>query len=107
MGHAAAKAGREPRDRFFVKPEAIGPDSIRLDAAQHYQIRRVLRLQDGDQIIVLDGSGDEWIATLHSVGQVLRVVPVARRRGLPAPSRQVWLYASALRGDRFAWLLQK
>jgi 16S rRNA (uracil1498-N3)-methyltransferase len=107
MGHAAAKADHEPRDRFFVKPEAIGPDAIQLDPAQHYQIRRVLRLQDGDQILVLDGSGDEWIATLRTLGRELRVIPVAQRHGLPAPRTQVRLYASALRGDRFAWLLQK
>jgi 16S rRNA (uracil1498-N3)-methyltransferase len=67
----------------------------------------VLRLQDGDQIVVLDGTGDELLARLRTSGSELSAVPIERRRGHASPSRQLWLYASALRGDRFAWLLQK
>jgi 16S rRNA (uracil1498-N3)-methyltransferase len=107
MGHAAGTAGRQPRDRFFVTPGAIGAEVIRLDAAQQHQIRRVLRLQAGDRIVVLDGTGDEWVATLQVSGDALYATPIERRPGLPVPGRCVWLYPSALRGDRFAWILQK
>jgi 16S rRNA (uracil1498-N3)-methyltransferase len=107
MGHVASTAGREPRDRFFVKPEAIGPNFIRLDPAQQHQIRRVLRLRDGDTILVLDGTGDTWVAALHTWGAELGAVPLERRRDPSTLRRRLWLYASALRGDRFAWLLQK
>jgi 16S rRNA (uracil1498-N3)-methyltransferase len=67
----------------------------------------VLRLRDGDTILVLDGSGDLWVAALRTSGAEVRAVPLERRRDPAIPRRRLWLYASALRGDRFVWLLQK
>ncbi|MGH2410494.1 MAG: RsmE family RNA methyltransferase [Chloroflexota bacterium] len=82
-------------------------ERVSLTPEQQHQIRRVLRLRTGDPIIACDGSGDEITATLEMRGHEVWAVPLERRPGRAVPHRTVWLYQSALRGDRFSWLLQK
>ncbi len=64
-------------------------------------------MRSGDQVIVCDGTGDEVIAEIRYEGKDAWAVPMERRPGKVHPRRSVWLYPSALRGDRFTWLLQK
>jgi 16S rRNA (uracil1498-N3)-methyltransferase len=75
--------------------------------AQQQQIRRVLRLRPGDQVIVCPGDGSEIMVALRSDGAQVWGEPFEQHPGLPEPACAVWLYQSALRGDRFTWLLQK
>ncbi len=107
MGDLGGTAPRLAAHRFFVAPAAVSVERISLSPEQQHQIRRVLRLRAGDPIVACDGSGDEITATLAMEGHEVWAVPQKRRPGRAVPGRQVWLYQSALRGDRFAWLLQK
>ncbi|HVC81596.1 MAG TPA: 16S rRNA (uracil(1498)-N(3))-methyltransferase [Chloroflexota bacterium] len=107
MGDPGGAAPRLAAPRFFVAPAAVAAEHVSLTEEQQHQIRRVLRLRPGDPIIACDGSGDEIVATLTMAGRDVWAVPVERRQGRAIPSRSVWLYQSALRGDRFTWLLQK
>jgi len=107
MGDLSGAAPRLAAPRFFVDPVAVTAERVSLTAEQQHQIRRVLRLRAGDPIVACDGSGDEIVAALAMAGHEVWAVPVERRPGRAAPSRSVWLYQSALRGDRFSWLLQK
>ncbi len=43
--------------RFFVPPAEMAGDAFPLPAAIAHQVRRVLRLGDGEELILLDGSG--------------------------------------------------
>jgi 16S rRNA (uracil1498-N3)-methyltransferase len=45
--------------RFFVDPGAMAGDRFPLPASIAHQVQRVLRLRDGDEIVLLDGAGDE------------------------------------------------
>ncbi|HVA88603.1 MAG TPA: RsmE family RNA methyltransferase [Chloroflexota bacterium] len=107
MGDLGSGTPRLAAPRFFVEPGAITADRITFDPGQEHQIRRVLRLRAGDSVVVCDGSGDEVVGALALEGHRVWAVPVDRRPGRAIPRRGVWLYQSALRGDRFAWLLQK
>ncbi|MGH2391183.1 MAG: RsmE family RNA methyltransferase [Chloroflexota bacterium] len=107
MGDAGGEATRLTVPRFFVNRSAVTAESIRFEPDQAHQIRRVLRLRMGDRVVVCDGSGDEIIAVLQVEGKYVWARPLERRPGRGRPYRTVRLYQSALRGDRFAWLLQK
>ncbi|HEY7738245.1 MAG TPA: RsmE family RNA methyltransferase [Candidatus Limnocylindria bacterium] len=43
--------------RFFVAPGTLTGDRVPLPEAIAHQVRRVLRLRDGDEIVVLEGDG--------------------------------------------------
>ncbi len=52
--------------RFFTDPENISDGKARIyEDAMH--ITKVLRMKEGDEILVFDGSGSEYIARLESI----------------------------------------
>ncbi|MDB5056776.1 MAG: Ribosomal small subunit methyltransferase [Chloroflexi bacterium] len=107
MGDARSQIGHHALQRFFVGPDSVTADHITLDAAQQHQIKRVLRLTEGMRVLVCDGSGDEILAELRNANSTVWAMPLERRQGRPEPLCNVRLHQSALRGDRFTWLLQK
>lgn len=55
------------KHRFFVAPEQLSDGMVRITGEDARQIRVVLRLQPGEEIGVLDGSGREYRCVLESV----------------------------------------
>lgn len=55
--------------RFFIAPELIDGDSVRLDDATARQITKVLRLREGDRICLLDGLGNLHDAQISSTAK--------------------------------------
>lgn len=94
--------------RFFVTPESIYNYRVRFDEVQAHQIRQVLRLQAGTQVVALDNSGNEYVVTLTEVtrprvvGQIEETRPIVNE-----PRTQLILYQSLLPRDKFEWVLQK
>ena len=73
-----------------------------------HQVSRVLRMQAGDQVVLLDDSGREFLVRLESFkgGQVEgRVVAVEAGRG--EPRVRLTLYQGLLKGEKLEWVLQK
>lgn len=96
--------------RFFVAPTLpLRPGSdFSLPPDVAHQAGHVLRLRPGARIILLDDSGDECEVELTTFarGEIGARV-VERRAGAPAPGPRVTLYACMLKGEKFAWTLQK
>ncbi len=107
MGNAGGRLARQPFPIFFIDPASITPERISFSTVQQHQLRRVLRLRDGERILVCDGTGREVVAALTSMRTFPSAVPLEIRAGIREPSCKISLYQSALRGDRFTWLLQK
>ena len=55
--------------RFFIRPDQIASGLVSLDADDAHHLRVVLHAQTGQKIAVLDGSGQEWAATLTELGK--------------------------------------
>ncbi|HET8626300.1 MAG TPA: RsmE family RNA methyltransferase [Thermomicrobiales bacterium] len=94
--------------RFFVDESLAVGREVTLTGAVAHQIGRVLRLRPGATIVLLDGSGREFPVELtgltarEAVGRV-----VACRPNEAEPATAVTLYVAPLKGDHFAWTLQK
>ena len=72
------------------------------------QIKTVLRLRPGDDIIVLDNSGTEWQVTLTEVGQEsIRGRIISEKEALAEPGLHLTLYQGTLKAQKFEWVLQK
>jgi 16S rRNA (uracil1498-N3)-methyltransferase len=94
--------------RFFVAPEVFSSDAVCVKGEQAHQMRRVLRLRPGDQVILLDGEGHGCDAVLESYGKEEAHFGVARRWDAASePAVHITLYQAVLKGERFAWVLQK
>ncbi|HEY9869354.1 MAG TPA: RsmE family RNA methyltransferase [Candidatus Obscuribacterales bacterium] len=97
--------------RFFLPREAIDTEAATVsltDAALVNQLRAVLRLKAGEEILVLDGQGNLYRCLLRtltkSVGQA-EIIAVEKACGDPCVDVTVAL--PLLKGDRFDWAIQK
>lgn len=94
--------------RFFVSPELIEGDEIFFPSDFAHQISRVLRLREGDRVLVLDNSGMEREVALHSFqkrsvqGTIVAVRPLNTE-----PRTHLTLYMALLKGKKLDWVLQK
>ncbi len=81
--------------RFFVDPEALAGDRFPLPAEIAHQVTRVLRLRDGDEVILLDGVGGEMRARLDGDDCI-----VLDRHGAGGePHHRLIVWQALLRGD--------
>jgi 16S rRNA (uracil1498-N3)-methyltransferase len=93
--------------RFFVPgPLAVGAIVQVNELAQ--QLGHVLRMQSGDELVLLDGSGLEFRSRLlHVERRSARVEVVAAQPCLAEPREFLTLYQCSLKQDKFEWVLQK
>lgn len=94
--------------RFFVSPQAIRDNRVILRGTLVHQIRDVLRLRPGNEIVLLDNSGWAQRAELVTVDRdVVRGRVVDKWQLQTEPPARITLYQGLLKGHKFDWVLQK
>ena len=96
--------------RFFVAPELVRQLDAQMTLPKEltHQLRDVLHLQVGEQIVLLDNSGDEILATVASVSKsAVDVRLLERRAGKGASNVRIILCQGLLKSARFEWILEK
>jgi 16S rRNA (uracil1498-N3)-methyltransferase len=94
--------------RFFITLDQLRSERVTFsdDQAQHMQ--KVLRLQPGQQVLVLDNSGWQYVVVLTKVSRKETAGAVtARQPASGEPATELTLYQSVIKWDRFEWVLQK
>jgi 16S rRNA (uracil1498-N3)-methyltransferase len=81
--------------RFFVPPEEATGDRFPLPPSIARQVRTVLRLGDGDRIVLLTGDGSEAVCRLAREGCVLE----ERRPAAGEPAHRLTVVQALLKGD--------
>ncbi len=106
--------------RFFVPPELLTnsaplannkyelPQVLTLPKDLAHQVRDVLRLNPGEQLLLLDNSGDEILATVAKTSKTAVEVRLHERRpGKREPNVRIILCQGLLKSARFEWILEK
>lgn len=94
--------------RFFVTPNCITPPSVTLPDDAAHQVRTVLRMRPGAEVIVLDNSGQEYRVGLTRVDRsVVQGQIIAQQPAPGEPRLQLILYQGTLKAQKFEWVLQK
>ena len=91
--------------RFLVEPDQIRGETVTFAHGQAHQIRHVLRLRDGDSVLVFDGvTACDRVVTLGGArqGRIVGEEPQA-----PEPRTQLVIYPALLQRDKFEPVLQK
>lgn len=69
--------------RIAISPNQLQDNRIVLAKEQHHYLARVLRLNNGDKFIAIDGTGKWWLSKLHDdYGEVIEALEV--KTELPA-----------------------
>lgn len=93
--------------RFFVPKDAFQAESVVFPEESANQIRRVLRLRDGERVAALDGDGRAVEVSVSTVG---KTVIGKIERDLPTDHEvpyRLTLLAPLTRREKFEYLLQK
>jgi 16S rRNA (uracil1498-N3)-methyltransferase len=94
--------------RFFIPGFQPALDEEVSLVAIHNQLRRVLRMQPGDQIVILDNAGGERLLEITAVERRDTLARVLELRSAPVePEIPVTLYQCVLKSDKFELVLQK
>ena len=96
--------------RFFVLPELIKTTSIEVPLPKElaHQVRDVVRLDIGEQLLLLDNSGDEVLATVARITKAsVEVYLLERRPDKREPAVRIILCQGMLKSTRFEWVLEK
>ena len=96
--------------RFFVAPELVQRLDVEIPLPRElaHQLRDVLHLQVNEQLMLLDNSGDELLASIASVSKsAVDVRVVERRAGKNESSVRIILCQGLLKSARFEWVLEK
>ncbi len=94
--------------RFFVSPELIEGSEVFFPSDLAHQLGRVLRLREGDRVLVLDNSGAEHVVELHSLAK--RTAQGTIRETRPnrnEPRTHLSLFLGLLKGKKLDVVLQK
>lgn len=94
--------------RFYVEPGRLSGDELRLDAALSRRLAKVLRVREGEEIVLFDGTGLDARARVDAIaGDAVTVRVIGRAASPPEPKTRVTVYQSVTKGERFEWLVEK
>jgi 16S rRNA (uracil1498-N3)-methyltransferase len=94
--------------RFFVDKKNISGKQVIITDSRVHQIRDVLRMKTGDDIIVLDNTGFEYQVRLTEIlpdkviGEIMH-----KKQSEAEPKTQISLFQSLLAREKFELVLQK
>jgi 16S rRNA (uracil1498-N3)-methyltransferase len=88
----------------LIVPDAELSDAVRLCNEDAHHLLNVLRMREGDKLIIADGNGREALCALTAERKA-EILEVFASRGEPVSP--IHLYPSLSKGDRFEWMLQK
>ncbi len=91
--------------RFFVAPEAMRGDEVPLPPVIAHQVTRVLRLRDGEELILLDGLGGEARCRLAGNGTTLAIL--SRGAAAGEPRHRLMICQALLKGDGLERVVQQ
>ena len=94
--------------RFFLPDSLAAAGEVISLSSLHHQLTRVLRVQTGAKLVLLDNQGSERLVEVVSIekrdatGRVLEVRPARSE-----PNIEVTLYQCVLKADKLEWVWQK
>lgn len=93
--------------RFFVTAEMMQPNFITL-SGENAAHANVLRLKNGEQVLICDGQGNECVCTISDISkdQVCLVVQ-SRQKSVSEASVDVTVYVAFPKADKLEHVIQK
>ena len=93
--------------RLYVATPLGNGARVELDAAQANYLGNVMRLKQGDQLLLFDGMSGEWLAEVAEAARkrmTLSVIqPTKPQEGVP----DLWLAFAPVKKGRVDWLVEK
>jgi 16S rRNA (uracil1498-N3)-methyltransferase len=93
--------------RLFVREPLFEGARVELDAGQANYLGNVMRLGEGAELLVFDGSTGEWLARIAEAGKKRMALTVETRTREPEAIPDVWLAFAPVKRNQTDWLVEK
>lgn len=93
--------------RFFVSAQNIQGSYAYLDKEEAHHIKKVLRLKEGDKVVLFDGHGKEYQAVLEQNDIKELIAKIQGIQIQPPPLFELCLVQGIAKGDKMEIIIQK
>ncbi len=93
--------------RLFVRTPLGKGALVELDAKQANYLGNVMRLSEGEHVLVFDGVTGEWIARIAEAGRKRMTLAVEDRTREPEAVPDLWLAFAPVKRAQTDWLVEK
>jgi 16S rRNA (uracil1498-N3)-methyltransferase len=93
--------------RLFVEMPLGAGARIELDAGQANYLGNVMRLKEGDRLLVFDGVSGEWLAEIVEAGKKRMTLAVLEPTRPQESVPDLWLAFAPVKKGRVDWLVEK
>ena len=93
--------------RLFVRTPLGEGSTVDLDSAQVNYLGNVLRLGEGDELLLFDGNSGEWLARIAAASKKRMSLNVERKTREAETIPDVWLAFSPVKRTQTDWLVEK
>jgi 16S rRNA (uracil1498-N3)-methyltransferase len=96
--------------RFYVPlPIVSNNEPFNVPSAELLnQLSRVLRLHEGDTVVLFDNSGMQYKAAIYKYqNDGVSFTILGLEEGDAKPQRETWLFVAMVKKDNFEWIVQK
>lgn len=93
---------------FFVNPEQVEDGFIRITGPDVNHIKNVLRMRQGEEMLVSDGTGRDYLCQTEEIaaGEITARILETEEEGRELPSR-IWLFQGLPKSDKMEFIIQK
>lgn len=97
------------RSRFYSREPIATGQLVTLDSRNQHYLRHVLRVKEGQQLVLFDGNGDDYLATISQMSRHDIMAEVESRidRSASESKLKIQLAIAISKGDRMDWVMQK
>jgi len=93
--------------RLLVRTSLAEGARVELDASQANYLGNVMRMGEGAELLVFDGSSGEWLARIAKAGKKHMMLSVERRTREPETIPDIWLAFAPVKRTQTDWLVEK
>ena len=93
--------------RFYQPFESCRDSTIKLTSAEAHHARRVLRIQAGERVTLLDGAGQELICEVREVTKCTVTLAVLHKNSSPPLPCQITLLQAVPKAKAMDYIIQK
>jgi 16S rRNA (uracil1498-N3)-methyltransferase len=93
--------------RLFVRQPLGDGLGMELDAGQANYLGNVMRLKEGAELLLFDGSSGEWLARIADAGKKQMTLAVERQTREPETIPDLWLAFAPVKRAQTDWLVEK
>lgn len=93
---------------FFISPEQVTDSNIIINGTDVNHIKNVLRMKAGEEILVSDGQGHDYICKIEDINEeeVVTRITDEQFEGTELPAR-LYLFQALPKGDKMELIIQK